>query len=209
MAAVKTKKTKGEIEVQVVKNPELASFWGDPPHQPLVHQAVVASLAGKRAGTHATKTRKEVSGGGKKPFKQKGTGRARQGTIRAPQMRGGGTVFGPQPRDYSLAMNKKMRRKALLSALAHKKASDSLIVIDGLSPASHKTSDLVRVMDKLGVESALVVAEGISENLRRASGNLTWIKVVPPSAVNLYDVLAFGKLVVTQGALKSLEGALS
>jgi large subunit ribosomal protein L4 len=204
MEAVKVKNVKNED----VGEAKLASFWGEEPHQSLVHQAVVAALAGQRAGTHATKTRKDVSGGGRKPFKQKGTGRARQGTIRAPQMRGGGTVFGPHPRDYSVAMNKKMRKKALMSALAHKMAADSLIVIDKLAPASHRTSELVEVMDRLGVDSALVVADEISENLERASGNLGWLKVVSPASVNVYDVLAYGKLVVTRGALSSLEGAL-
>jgi large subunit ribosomal protein L4 len=205
MASVKVKNAKNEV----VGEARLAPFWGTEPHAPLVHQAVVAALAGARAGTHATRTRKDVSGGGRKPFKQKGTGRARQGTIRAPQMKGGGTVFGPQPRDYSQAMNKKMRKKALVSALAHKHSSDMLIVLDDLAPRTHRTADLVEVMDKLGVESALVVAEKVSDNLRRASGNLAWIKVVAPSALNVYDVLAFGKLVVTRGALASLEGALS
>ncbi len=205
MASVKVKNAKNEV----VGEARLAPFWGEKPHDALVHQAVVAAQAGERAGTHATRTRKDVSGGGRKPFKQKGTGRARQGTIRAPQMRGGGTVFGPQPRDHSQAMNKKMRKKALMGALAHKRASDSLIVVDELAPATHRTADLVKVMDKLGVESALVVAEKVSDNLRRASGNLSWLKVVAPSSVNLYDVLAFGKLVVTRGALASLEGALS
>ncbi len=205
MAAVKVKNLKNEV----VGETKLAAFWGEDPNGALIHQAVVRALAGERAGTHATKTRQDVSGGGKKPFKQKGTGRARQGTSRAPQMRGGGTIFGPQPRDYSQGMNKKMSRKALASALASKKAGSALLVLDGMELADHKTKSLVAAMDSLGVTSALVVAEDVSDNLRRAAGNLSWLKVVTPDRVNAYDVLAFGSLVITKGALKALEGTVA
>ncbi len=205
MAAVKVRNMKNEV----VGEAKLAPFWGEEPSAPLIHQAVVRAQAGARAGTHCTKTRKDISGGGKKPFKQKGTGRARQGTTRAPHMRGGGTVFGPLPRDYSQSMNKKMSRKALAGALASKKAGSALLVVDGLELADHKTRSLVAAMDQLGVTSALLVAEEVTENLRRAAGNLGWVKVVTPERVNTYDVLAFGSLVITKGALKALEGTVA
>jgi large subunit ribosomal protein L4 len=166
-------------------------------------------MAGSRRGTHATKGRTDVSGGGAKPYRQKGTGRARQGTIRAPQMRGGGVVFGPHPRDYSKSLNKKMSRKALQSALAHKAAAQSLLVVEELSLEAPKTKELVAAMDRFDIISAIVVVEKITEELERASGNLNWIKIITPERINTYDVLAFDTLIITSGALKTLEGVLS
>ncbi|UCG38234.1 MAG: 50S ribosomal protein L4 [bacterium] len=197
------------IENEVVGKVKLAPWWTGPGHPSVIHQAVVSARAGTRRGTHSTKTRREVSGGGRKPFRQKGTGRARQGTIRAPQMRGGGTVFGPHPRDYSKAINKKMSRKALQGALAHKAASGSLILLEEVNLESPKTRDLVAAMDRFDVISALLVVDAVSDHLQRASTNLTWVKVVTPERVNVYDVLSFDSLIVTRKALEALEGALS
>lgn len=194
---------------EVVGRMDLATWWEEVPNVPLVHQAVVAAQAGARRGTSSTKGRSDVRGGGAKPFRQKGTGRARQGTIRAPQIKGGGVVFGPLPRDFSKPMNKRMSRKALRSALAHKAATDSLLVLDGVAIASPKTRELVALMDNFDVISALLVVEEITEDLRRASSNLDWVKVVRADRVNTYDVLAFEKLMVTRGALEALEGALA
>ncbi|UCF31205.1 MAG: 50S ribosomal protein L4 [bacterium] len=194
---------------EVVGKVDLAAWWGEPPSVPIVHQAVVSALAGARRGSSSSKGRSEVRGGGAKPFRQKGTGRARQGTIRAPQMRGGGVVFGPKPRDFSKSMNKKMSRKALRSALAHKAATDALLVLDGVAIENPKTRELVALMDNLDVISALLVLEEIPETLQRASSNLRWLKIVTTDRVNTYDVLGFEKLIVTKGALEALEGALS
>lgn len=194
---------------EVVGTVELAPWWSGSSHTSLIHQAVVSARAGERRGTHAVKGRSGVSGGGSKPFRQKGTGRARQGTTRAPQMRGGGTVFGPTPRDYSKSINKKMSRKALQSALAYKAAGDSLLIVEDLALETPKTRELVAVMDRFDIISAVVVVPAVSEELDRASGNLGWVKVVTPERLNTYDVLAFDTLLVTRDALVELEGALS
>ncbi len=197
------------IKNEVVGKVNLAPWWSERGTPSLIHQAVVAARAGARRGTHSTKGRTDVRGGGAKPFRQKGTGRARQGTIRAPQMRGGGIVFGPHPRDYSKSINKKMSRKALQNALAHKAASESLMVIEEVVLAAPKTRELVAAMDRFDVISAVIVVESVSEELERASGNLKWIKIVTPDRVNIYDVLAFDTFIVTRNALEALEGALS
>lgn len=197
------------IKNEVVGKVELAPWWSERGTPSLIHQAVVAARAGARRGTHSTKGRTDVRGGGAKPFRQKGTGRARQGTIRAPHMRGGGVVFGPHPRDYSKSINKKMSRKALQSALAHKAASESLLVVEEIALEAPKTRELVAAMDRFDVISAVIVVENVSEELERASGNLRWVKVITPDKVNIYDVLAFDTLIVTRNALGVLEGALS
>ena len=197
------------IKNEVVGKVDLAPWWDEIGNQTLIHQAVVAAMAGSRRGTHATKGRSDISGGGRKPFRQKGTGRARQGTNNAPQMRGGGTVFGPQPRDYSKAFNKKMSRRALRGALARKAAGENLLVLDEVVLEVPKTGELVDTMDRFDVISALIVVEELTDFLERASSNLNWVKVVVPGRVNIYDVLAFDKLIVTRKALETLEGALS
>lgn len=197
------------LKNEVVGKVDLAPWWEEAGNDSLLHQAVVAAMSGSRRGTHATKGRSCVSGGGKKPFRQKGTGRARQGTSRAPQMRGGGAVFGPQPRDYSKSLNKKMSRGALKSALAIKAASGSLLVFDEVVLPAPKTKELVSAMDRFDVVSALILVEGINEDLERASANLGWIKIVEPRQVNVYDVMGFEKLIVSKKALETLEGALS
>ena len=197
------------IKNEVVGKVELAPWWSERLNPSLIHQAVVAARAGARRGTHSTKGRTDVRGGGAKPFRQKGTGRARQGTIRAPQTRGGGVVFGPQPRDYSKALNKKMSRKALQHALALKAASQSLLVIEEIILEAPKTKELVAAMDRFDVISAMVIVDSDSEMLERASSNLNWVKVVTPDRINTYDVLAFDSLIITRKALEALEGVLS
>lgn len=197
------------IKNEVVGKVDLAPWWSERANEDLIHQAVVSARAGARRGTHSTKGRSDVSGGGAKPYRQKGTGRARQGTIRAPQMRGGGIVFGPSPRDYSKSLNKKMSRKALQSALAYKAASQSLLVVDEIALEAPKTKELVAAMDRFDIISAVIVVKSVTEELERAAGNLTWVKVVTPERVNTYDVLAFDTLIVTSDALEVLEGALS
>jgi len=197
------------IKNEVVGKVDLAQWWSARANSSLIHQAVVTARAGARRGTHASKGRTDVRGGGAKPFRQKGTGRARQGTIRAPNMRGGGVVFGPHPRDHSKSINKKMSRKALQSVLAHKAASESFMVVEDFALDSPKTRDLVSAMDRFDIISAVIVVDHLSEELERASGNLKWVKVVTPDKVNTYDVLAFDTLIVTRKALEALEGVLS
>jgi len=197
------------IKNEVVGKVDLAPWWSERGTPSLIHQAVVAARAGARRGTHSTKGRTDVRGGGAKPFRQKGTGRARQGTIRAPQMRGGGVVFGPHPRDHSKSLNKRMSRKALQNALAHKVASENLLVVEEIVLEAPKTKELVAAMDRFDIISAVIVVENTSEELERASGNLKWVKVVTPDRINTYDVLAFDTLIVTRNALEALEGALS
>ncbi len=197
------------IENEVVGKVDLAPWWNRDSNPPLIHQAVVAARAGARRGTHASKGRTDVSGGGSKPFRQKGTGRARQGTIRAPQMRGGGVVFGPHPRDYSKLINKKMSRKALQSALAFKAGNESLLVLEDIALETPKTRELVAAMDRFDIISALIIVDDVSDDLKRASRNLKWVKVITPDRVNTYDVLVHDTLMVTKEALRTLEGALS
>jgi large subunit ribosomal protein L4 len=197
------------IKNEVVGKVDLAPWWSERANPPLIHQAVVAAMAGSRRGTHSTRGRTDVRGGGAKPYRQKGTGRARQGTIRAPQMRGGGVVFGPHPRDYTKSLNKKMSRKALKSALAYKAASESLLLVEEITLESPKTRELVATMDRFDIISAIVVVENVTVELKRASNNLNWVKVVTPESINTYDVLAFDTLVITRNALEALEGVLS
>ncbi len=197
------------VNREVVGKVDLASWWDEAPNEALVHQAVVSALAGMRRGTASSKGRSAVRGGGRKPFRQKGTGRARQGTIRAPQMRGGGVVFGPHPRDFSKSLNRKMSRKALQSVLAYRAGTGTLVVLDEVALETPKTRELVLMMDRLDVISALVVVQSVSEELGRASSNLNWVKVVTVDRVNTYDILAHEKLIVTKGALEGLEGAFA
>ena len=194
---------------EVVGKVDLAPWWSERSNSSLIHQAVVAARAGARRGTHSSKGRTDVRGGGSKPFRQKGTGRARQGTIRAPHMRGGGVVFGPHPRDHSKSFNKKMSRKALQQALAFKAASESLLVVEEFVLEAPKTRELVAAMDRFDIISAIVIVENVSEELQRASNNLNWVKVVTPDRINTYDVLAFDTLIVTRKAIEALEGAMS
>ena len=177
----------------------------------ILNLVVRAYRAAQRAGTHAAKTRAFVSGGGKKPFKQKGTGNARQGSNRSPIMRGGAIVFGPQPRDYSFKVNKKVRALALRMALSSRVA-DGLMVVKGIELAEAKTKLFAGVAKNLGLTKALVVAapeeNGVNPTLALAARNLPGITLVTPDAVNVYDVLNCKQLVVLEGALPHLEERL-
>ena len=174
----------------------------------LLHRVVVAQLAGRRAGTHQTKTRSDVSGGGKKPFRQKGTGRARMGTTRSPLLRGGGTVFGPHPRKYDMKVNRKETRAALISALSAKAKENKLILVDDLSLSSPKTREFLKVAAALGLSDALLVVEGAPENLALGMRNLKAFKTLPVSALNVYDVLSYDQLVLTRPALEKISEVL-
>ena len=171
----------------------------------LVHLAVVSQLANGRQGTQSAKTRSEVSGGGRKPWRQKGTGHARQGSTRSPQWTGGGVVFAPKPRDYSFKMNKKEKRIALLSALSSKVADNKIVVLDAFNLDEVKTKKFAEVMSNLKVDKALVVIEGENKNVVLSGRNIPTVKVSATNEINTYDVLKYETLVVTKAAVEKLE----
>ena len=178
---------------------------------PLLHQAVTRELAGRRAGTADTRGRSEVSGGGKKPWRQKGTGRARQGSIRATQWKGGGKPFGPTPRSYAQAMPRRARREALRAALAAKIAADELTVIERLDLREPKTKALVTRLAGLGLPPAptLVIVSGREEGLARAARNVPWLTVQTPSHTSVYQLLRHHQVVFERAALLALQDALA
>ena len=181
------------------------AVFGVEVNEHLVHMAVVNQLANNRQGTQSAKTRSEVSGGGRKPWRQKGTGHARQGSSRAPQWTGGGIVFAPKPRDYSFKMNKKEKRIALLSALSSKVAESKIVVLDEFKLDEIKTKKFVEVMNNLKVENALVVLEGENKNVVLSGRNIPSVKVTATNEINTYDVLKYTTLVVTKAAVEKLE----
>ena len=181
------------------------AVFGVEVNEHLVHMAVVNQLAKNRQGTQSAKTRSEVSGGGRKPWRQKGTGHARQGSTRAPQWTGGGIVFAPKPRDYSFKMNKKEKRIALLSALSSKVAESKIVVLDEFKLDEIKTKKFVEVMNNLKVENALVVLEGENKNVVLSGRNIPSVKVTATNEINTYDVLKYTTLVVTKAAVEKLE----
>ena len=170
-----------------------------------MHDAVIAHLANKRQGTQSALTRSEVRGGGIKPFRQKGTGRARQGTIRAPQMTHGGVVFAPKPRDYSMKLNKKVRALAMCSALSQKVQDESLIVMEDLKIKAPKTKEMAAVLKNLKVEKALIVTNGKDEDVVRAAANIQGVKTMPASTLSVYDILKYDTFIVTKDAVKAIE----
>ncbi|HGG60194.1 MAG TPA: 50S ribosomal protein L4 [Gammaproteobacteria bacterium] len=175
----------------------------------LVHQAVVAYLAGGRAGTKAQKNRSDVSGGGAKPWRQKGTGRARAGTIRSPLWRSGGVTFAARPRDYSQKLNKKMYRGAIRSIVSELARQERLVVVDSFACDTHKTKDLVKKLADLGLNDVLIVVESVDDNLKRASGNLHRVDVSDVSGLNPVSLLRNEKVLMTSGAVKKVEEWLS
>ena len=181
------------------------AVFGVEVNEHLVHMAVVNQLANNRQGTQSAKTRSEVSGGGRKPWRQKGTGHARQGSTRAPQWTGGGIVFAPKPRDYSFKMNKKEKRIALLSALSSKVADNKIVVLDAFNLDEIKTKKFAEVMSNLKVDKALVVIEGENKNVVLSGRNIPSVKVTATNEINTYDVLKYETLVVTKAAVEKLE----
>ena len=171
----------------------------------LVHMAVVQQLANKRQGTQKAKTRSEVSGGGRKPWRQKGTGHARQGSTRAPQWKGGGVVFAPVPRDYSFKMNKKEKRAALKSALTSRVQENKLIVIDELKFDEIKTKNFKAVMDNLKVAKAYVVLNDNDEKVVMSARNLPNVQTALTNTINVYDVMKGGTVILTKDAVKTIE----
>ena len=207
MASLKVVDTKGKASGSVDLKPDVFAKV----NVPLLHQAIVRELADRRAGTHDTKGRSEVSGGGKKPWKQKGTGRARQGSIRATQWKGGGKPFGPTPRDYDKDMPREMRREALRSAVAARVGDESITVVDALAGADGKTKALVTGLDALGVtpHSTLVVVRELGALLRRAARNVPWLTVMTPGHVSAYQLMHARQVVFERAALLALEEALA
>ena len=181
------------------------SIFAVPVNEHLVHQAVVAQLANKRQGTQKAKTRSEVRGGGRKPWRQKGTGHARQGSIRAPQWTGGGVVFAPTPRDYSFKLNKKEKRAALKSVLTSKVAENKFVVVDELKLDEIKTKKFVQVMNNLKVEKALVVLNDMDTNVIASAANIPTVKTAQTNELNVFDALKYDKVVVTKAALATIE----
>ncbi len=188
----------GEIELK-------DSVFGVDVNVAVMHEAVVAHLANKRQGTQSAKTRAEVSGGGKKPYRQKGTGRARQGSIRSPQWVGGGVVFAPKPRDYSLKMNKKARRLAIRSALTSRVQENKLVVLEDLDLPEIKTKEMVNVLGHFDLNKALIVLSDDCTNAILSARNIEGVKTIAPERVNVYDILKYENMVATKDAIEKIE----
>ena len=194
--------TVGEVELR-------DDIFGVEPNVPVMHQALVRQLANARLGTHKTKKRGEVRGGGRKPWRQKGTGRARQGSIRAPQWRGGGAVFGPQPRSYEQKMPRKMRRLAYRSALSLKAQGDQIIVLDALQMEVPKTREMLDILDRLELDaSVLILLPRRNEDIEKSAKNIPDVKTVRASYLNVRDLLNYDYLLMPLGSLEVIEGIL-
>ena len=197
------------MEVHVIQPRLNEEIFGARTRPHLLHQAVIMQLANRRSGGAATKTKGFVRGGGKKPWRQKGTGRARAGSIRSPIWVGGGTTFGPQPRDYSYRMPRTARRAALLSALSLKNHDGKVIVVDKFEIDVIKTKQMVKALTELQVESALIVIAQSDVKIERSARNLPKVKVLRVAGLNVYDLLRYEHLILTEEALKLLEERLA
>ena len=202
MASVKVYNIEGK-EVGTMKLND--AVFGVEVNEHLMHLAVVSQLANKRQGTQSAKTRSEVSGGGRKPWRQKGTGHARQGSTRAPQWTGGGVVFAPKPRDYSVKMNKKEKAAAIKSALSSKVAEEKFIVVDGLAFDEIKTKKMAAVLANLKVNKALVVLDKKDENVILSARNIPEVRTTMSNSVNVFDVLKYDNVVITKEAVAQIE----
>ena len=174
-------------------------------NQYAMHQVVVALLANKRQGTQSAKTRSEVRGGGIKPWRQKGTGRARQGSIRAPQWIKGGVVFAPKPRDYRMSIPKSMRRVAMLSALTSKVQNDEMIVLDSLTLEAPKTKEVVKMLNAFNAKKTLIVTAESNEVVYKSARNIEGVEVLPVNNINVYDLLKYPKVIMTKDAVSKIE----
>lgn len=182
------------------------AIFGITPNQPVMHAAVVNYLANQRQGTQSTLTRTEVSGGGRKPWRQKGTGHARQGSIRAPQWRHGGIALGPKPRDYSYSMNKKVKRLAMKSALSSKVLDNSMIVVDKIEVAEFKTKTVVNMLNALGAgKKALIVLPEVDAKLIKSANNIPGVKTTLVNTLNVYDILNYDSFIVAKDAVAKIE----
>ena len=196
-----------DINGKKVKELELnENVFGIEPNEAVVHSVLVNFLANQRQGTQSTKTRSEVSGGGKKPWRQKGTGRARQGSIRAPQWIKGGIALGPKPRSYKYTVNKKERQLAVKSVLSSKVLENELVVVDSLPLKDIKTKEMVKALSNLKVEGkALIMLPEKNENVQKSARNIEGVKTTLVETINVYDLLKYNKLVVTEDTVKKLE----
>ncbi len=208
MSKVDIINTKGE-KVKDIKVKD--NVFINKPNDAVLYNAIILAQASLRQGTHSTKTRSEVSGGGRKPWKQKGTGNARQGSIRATQWRGGGIVFGPTPRSYSKKQNKKERRLALTSALGYKVIDKELLIVDDIKFETNKTKEMMQFLTNLNVvnDKVLIVLEDLDENICLSSRNMGNVKVIRTDEINTLDVITADKMIITEKALTKLEEALS
>ena len=198
---------KGE-KVSTIKLNE--AVWGIEPNDAVLYDAIRLAQNSLRQGTADTKTRSEVSGGGRKPYRQKGTGRARQGSIRAPHYPGGGIVFGPHPRSYTFKMNKKERRLALKSALSYKVIESELVVLDKFEVESNKTKDMTNILNNLKLaKKTLIVVDELTENLILATRNLRNIVLLAANEINVLDVVASDNMLITEAAVKKIEEVLA
>jgi large subunit ribosomal protein L4 len=193
----------GEVELS-------DAVFGIEPHVHAIHEAVLLQQASQRQGTHKTKGRSEVRGGGRKPWKQKGTGRARQGSIRSPQWKGGGTVFGPTPRSYGYKLPRKVRRLAIKSALSSKVIDNEVIVLDQLTLGAPKTKEFVAILNNLKVVSkVLIVGATFDENVALSARNIPGVKVVAADGISVLDVMLYDKLIITKDAVQKVEEVLA
>ena len=181
------------------------NVFGQPVNTAVMHEVVVAHLANCRQGTQSAKTRSEVSGGGKKPWRQKGTGRSRQGSTRSPLWRHGGVVFAPKPRDYTIRVNKKVKRLAMKSELSSKVEENEVIVFDALNIEAPKTKEMVKVLKAVDVNKALIVLADKDEAVERASANIQGVKTTLVGTLNVYEILKYEKLILTKASVEKIE----
>ena len=192
-------KEKGTIELS-------AEVFGAEVNEAVLHSVVRAYLLNQRQGTQSTLTRAEVSGGGIKPWKQKGTGRARQGSTRSPQWTHGGIAFGPKPRSWKVSINKKVKRIAIQSALSSKVNAGELVVVDNIATAEYKTKNIVNMLAALGADKkALIVLPAVDEKVIKSASNIPGVKTAIPGTINVYDILKYEKLIVDEAAIKVIE----
>ncbi len=193
------KKTGKDIELS-------DAVFGIEPNRSAMHAVVVNHLANKRQGTQSTKTRAEVRGGGRKPWRQKGTGHARQGSIRSPQWTGGGVALGPKPRDYSYSLNKKLKRIALLSALSAKAAAGEIVVVDAIKMEEYKTKTMIKMLSDVGAaKKALIVTDVVNGMIVKSASNIPGVKTTTASLINVYDILNGGTFIMSVDAAKKIE----
>ncbi|MCL2047766.1 MAG: 50S ribosomal protein L4 [Defluviitaleaceae bacterium] len=202
MASVAVRNIKGDAVGKIELDD---AIFGVEVNKHAVHMAVVQYLANQRQGTKSAKTRAEVRGGGAKPWRQKGTGRARQGSIRSPQWKGGGVVFAPKPRDFSIKLNKKLKRLALKSALTDKVLNDKLIVLDSLEFSEIKTKQMTSVCKNLDLGKALFVIDGGNGNVVLSARNIPGVKTAGVNTINVYDILYHDNLVITKSAIEKMQ----
>ncbi len=194
------------MKAEVVGNMEISdNIFGVEANEPVVHMAVVQYLANQRQGTQSAKTRAEVRGGGRKPWRQKGTGRARQGSIRAPHWTGGGVIFAPKPRDYSFKLNRKVKRLALKCALSSRVTDKKFIVLDELKLDAVKTKEMAKVLDNFKLNKALIVIDGNDKNIVLSARNIPNVKTAGVNTINVYDILKYDTFLVTREAVNKIQ----